>query len=244
MIRAMFRSDAVVDAHGFRVRGREVTRVEALSDAVFGFAITLLVVSLEMPKSFDDLMIMMGGFVAFAATFVMLLQIWYQHYVFFHRYAMQDLTTIVLNGMLLFVVVFYIYPLKFMFTLLFSEMLGIGPRVGMEIESAQNVPLMILYSLSVVIVFAVFTLMFLHAYRRREALGLDELEVHITRTEIRFCLIWVAVGCLSILLAWLGGLAWVPVAGMIYALLGPAQALNGWLGSKRAPKREEVAEGV
>jgi uncharacterized membrane protein len=244
VIRAIFGSDAVVDAHGFRIRGREVTRVEALSDAVFGFAITLLVVSLEMPKSFDELMVMMGGFVAFAATFAMLIQIWYQHYVFFHRYAMQDFTTIVLNGILLFVVVFYIYPLKFMFTLLFSEMLGIGPRVGMQIENAQIVPLMVLYSLSVVIVFAVFTLMFLHAYRRRAALGLDELEVHLTRVQLRFCLIWMATGLVSIALAWFGGVEWVPVSGMIYAVLGPAQGLNGWLGFKRAPKRELGAEAA
>ncbi len=36
----------------FRLRGLEVSRIEALSDAVFGFAITLLVVSLEVPRKF------------------------------------------------------------------------------------------------------------------------------------------------------------------------------------------------
>lgn len=37
----------------FRWRGREISRIEGLSDAVFGFAITLLVVSLEVPKPAD-----------------------------------------------------------------------------------------------------------------------------------------------------------------------------------------------
>ena len=39
----------------FRWRGHEISRVEGLSDAVFGFAVTLLVVSLEVPKTFNEL---------------------------------------------------------------------------------------------------------------------------------------------------------------------------------------------
>ena len=35
--------------HEFRWRSREISRLEGLSDAVFGFAITLLIVSLEVP---------------------------------------------------------------------------------------------------------------------------------------------------------------------------------------------------
>ena len=42
---------------GFRLRGLgEVSRVEALSDGVIAFAITLLVVSLEVPRTFDQLL--------------------------------------------------------------------------------------------------------------------------------------------------------------------------------------------
>jgi len=38
----------------FRLRGNEINRIEAVSDVVFGFALTLLVVSLQVPASESD----------------------------------------------------------------------------------------------------------------------------------------------------------------------------------------------
>ena len=95
----------------FRWRGHEISRIEGLSDAVFAFAITLLVVSLEVPKTFNELAETIHGFGAFAICFVLLFIVWYTQYKFFRRYGLQDTTTIVLNGALLFVVLFYVYPL-------------------------------------------------------------------------------------------------------------------------------------
>src|SRR5688572_33333744 len=86
----------------FRWRGHEISRVEGLSDAVFGFAVTLLVVSLEVPKTFNELSEIMRGFGAFAISFALLFGVWFHHYRFFRRYGLQDTTTVVLSGVLLF----------------------------------------------------------------------------------------------------------------------------------------------
>src|SRR5262245_35209848 len=61
---------------GFRWRSHEITRVEGFSDAVLAFAVTLLVVSLEVPQTFHELQESMSGFVAFAIGFALLFWIW------------------------------------------------------------------------------------------------------------------------------------------------------------------------
>src|SRR3954454_25301204 len=103
------------DLIGFRLRGQEITRLESFSDAVFGFALTLLVVSLDVPKSFTDLVTTMRGFPAFALCFLFLTLIWNGHYKFCRCYGLDDGTARFLTCVMLFLVLFYVYPLKFLF---------------------------------------------------------------------------------------------------------------------------------
>ena len=93
-----------VASDGFRLRGTEMSRIDGFSDVVFGFALTLLVVSLEVPKSYTELHELMRGFLPFAINFSLLVTVWYAHYTFFRRYGLHDTGTIALNAMLLFVV--------------------------------------------------------------------------------------------------------------------------------------------
>ncbi|MFN2492671.1 MAG: TMEM175 family protein [Pyrinomonadaceae bacterium] len=74
----------------FRWRGLEISRIEGLNDAVFAFAVTLLVVSLEVPKTFSELAETMHGFGAFLVSFVLLFAVWFNQYKFFRRYGLQD----------------------------------------------------------------------------------------------------------------------------------------------------------
>ena len=50
MIREKLIDKLIGDDKRFRWRSHDVSRIEGLSDAVFGFAVTLLVVSLEVPR--------------------------------------------------------------------------------------------------------------------------------------------------------------------------------------------------
>jgi uncharacterized membrane protein len=58
-------------------RKYEITRLEAFSDAVFAFALTLLVVSLEAPKSYAERIHVLKGFLPFAACFALLIYIYF-----------------------------------------------------------------------------------------------------------------------------------------------------------------------
>ncbi len=97
MIREELMKRAQSKPTAFRWRGGDVSRLEGFSDAVFAFALTLLVVSLQVPKTFDELLVTMRGFVAFAICFCLLAMVWYDHYLLFRHYGLKDTSTVVLN---------------------------------------------------------------------------------------------------------------------------------------------------
>ena len=226
----------------FRWRGEDISRLEGFSDAVFAFAVTLLVVSLEVPTTFDELIATMRGFFAFAICFYLLLIVWYDHYKFYRRYGLNDTPTLWLNSALLFITLMYVYPLKFLFTELIDELFGFANNE--TIEPSQFPLLMVIYGAGFVAVQVVFVLMYLRAYRLRTVLELDALELSVTREELQGFLLNVAVGLLSMAIAVLGGIDAVAWAGYAYLLLFPLQTINGRvMASRRRKLRGPAGEG-
>ena len=230
----------------FRWRGHEISRIEGLSDGVFAFAITLLVVSLEVPKTFGELYQTMRGFGAFAICFALLFIVWFNQYKFFRRYALQDVMTIVLNGALLFVVLFYVYPLKFLFTALVDRMMGGRNEVHLAngnvepmMESSQMGTVMLIFGAGYFAVFAVFVLLYLHAYRKRDELGLNELERFDTRTSVQEGVLNCLVALVSTSLVVFGGFRYAPLAGLTYMLTGVVLAIHGVIMGKRRGRLEQ-----
>ena len=222
----------------FRRRGQEVTRIEAFSDVVFGFALTLLVVSLEVPHTFTELLADMRGFLPFAVCFGIFAQVWWLHHNFFRRYGLDDGITATLNFVLLFVMLFYTYPLKFVFTGLFNQLTHRefhGAAGEAWLEPGQGSTMMIVYGLGYATVFVVFVLLHWHALRKRDELELNEFEVFDTYTSIQEDALLASVGILcagttAILPANIAGLA-----GFIFFLIPVGMTDPRFTSGKRAP---------
>jgi uncharacterized membrane protein len=220
---------------------KEITRLEGFSDAVFGFALTLLVVSLEVPRSYADLMALMSGFLSFACCFTLLFWLWWEHNTFFRRYGLHDGVTVVLNGGLLFTILFYVYPLKFMFDSLFARWMPTqnGPvRMALfELANASAV-----YAAGFVVMMLMFVLLYTRAHAKRHELQLTEIDVFDLKALRGHHLVSVVVGCVSLAIAILAPLSWAPLAPAALGLMGPGHGV--WAMRQTRRRRGLIARGA
>src|SRR5262249_14147613 len=148
---------------------------------------------------------------AFAICFALLFQVWWRHFKFFRRYGLDDPITISLTSVLLFVVLFYVYPLKFVFKLVMFQLMGIPTvyerpdgHVEPFVNSSQTPAMMQIYSLGVIAVFGLFALLYGHAYRLRRELHLTAEERLETRLSIIDNVGIAGIGVLSFFIAFFG----------------------------------------
>jgi uncharacterized membrane protein len=197
---------------------------------VFGFALTLLGVSLGVPRTFDQLLEGIRDFPAFAICFAILIRIWHDHYRFFRRYGLQDGRTIFLNSVLLFIVILFVYCLKFLISLWVTVLTTTGDpmvrmpdgRMALIIRFAQSEWLIFIFGIGFAMVYAVFALLYVHAFHLRDTLHLNPLETFETRDRIIRNLLVCGAGILVAGLALaLGGLAsrWAPLAFLLIPVL-------------------------
>jgi hypothetical protein len=222
-------------------RRHEVTRLEAFSDAVFAFALTLLVVSLEAPRSYHELMALARGFLPFACSFALLVWIWYEHSAFFSRYHLDDPLTAALNAALLFVVLFYVYPLKYITTVMFHQLL---PELHLEppANAVEVSRLFILYGAGYISVFAILAGLYYRAWRKRHDLALTPIEAFDARLYAGRHALSAMVGLLSIGWALVAPGKWAAFAGFVYFLMAPVQTIYGaWGGRRRRVRFEHAA---
>lgn len=228
---------ASLSKNTIRWRSHEPTRLETFSDAVFAFAVTLIIVSLEVPKSFDELFETMKGFVAFGACFAILFLVWNSQNIFFRRFGIVDAYTTALNGILLFVVLTYTYPLKFLFTLVFSSnsYVSHGQKLTM-ISDAQLPTLFYIYNTGYIAIYLLFYLMYRHAQGHAEKLELTTYELFETRSMMYINLLNVLIGIIAILTTFLLPANLIGASGYTYFLIPVAYWIFFSLREKRSRK--------
>ncbi len=194
--------------HAFRFRGNEIGRIEALSDAVFAFSISLLVASLEVPQTFDELIIITKGAIPFFLTVALVFLFWYRQYIFFRRYGLSDLIIILLNLAYLAVIIFYLYPLKFLFSLLISSWFGIDLFVkatekGLVVLSNEDFPqLIILFSIGYFLIWFIIYLLHKHILRSAKLFSFTPFEKMFTQKEVKGALWNCFVGLTALIFAY------------------------------------------
>ncbi len=223
-------------------------RLENFSDAVFGMAITLLLISTEPPTNFTQLKQFTYELLPFLACITLIVLIWYEHYTFFLRYGLKSSRMIALNTLFLVIILFYVYPLKFL-----TRILLIGPAalvmgndevasgVFNTIDGGDMPQLMIMYGIGAAAVFSVLCLMYRYALGKSDELGLNELERFDTRASIQSNMIMASIPVVSVIVAFLlRSSFWAgPIAGFCYFLYTP---LMFWFHRKVERQRVELVK--
>ena len=218
----------------FTWRGADVSRVENLSDIVFALVLTLAAAQ-SVPTSFDELSGLWRDAISLAACFAILLTIWRTHHVFFRRYDLQDGTTLTLNAVLLFLILVYVYPLKFMTD--FVVDFFTGGFAGRDVEAILSIQqvswLYVIYGGFFAAVYLVFSLLYAHALRRADDVGLNRRERAYTQFEIEFGIGVALLAALIVVLAFLLPPLIAPFVGALFCLMGGI----AWICGKRAEAR-------
>lgn len=227
----------------FRYRGLNQTRIETFSDAVFAFAFTLVVLSSSVPETFTELKASLREIIPFLICIVLIVVIWYQHYIFFLRYGLQNTRTVVINTFLLFLLLIYVYPLKFLASFLFELYAGLaqGNMTKFNELYAKDMDgnlLMTSYGLGAMLIFLTIAFLYKHAYNQREMLQLNEYEAFATKNSFIHNLLMSSIPFLSSIISIFGifGNSQLNsgIAGFIYMLYIPVMFIYGRIIGKRA----------
>lgn len=198
-------------------------RVAALSDGVFAFAATLMVVDLGTTLDLNQLDIQLASFISFGIAFFVIMLLWKIHYNFFQRTNYVDNWIITANILLLFTVLFYLFPLK---TLVNSIVL----QKPMSYEDLSQ--LFMIYGFGFLLIFSTYSFMYWRAFKQDIS--------NAKRTQLLFFsyhfAIFAITGLASLITALLQVGIGIGFPGFMYATLGITCYFNGIVFRKNHPE--------
>lgn len=239
----MLRKKIFQQHEGITTRGTEIYRIEALSDAVFAFSVSLLIMSLEVPKTFEELKTSVQHFLPFAATVSLVFFFWYLQNAYFRNYGLNDEAVIFLNLSLLVLILFYAFPLKFLFSVLLSWLTGIDyfhevTMLGKTVLEEDEFPQLILFfSIGYAVIWFIFYLLYWHAYKNRTKMKLSMYETKYLRSQKMDAMVQVAIGLLSILFAVVDLPVW---SGFCFLLIPIWLVVHHYLFKRAVKKLAEI----
>lgn len=238
-------ADRLQEKSEFRLRGESPGRLENFSDAIFALAITFLLISNDPPETFQEIKRMLIDLIPFMFCMVLFTMIWYEHTVFFLRYGLRNGTVVVINTIFLFLVLFFVHPLRFLTQLIELPIAMVIGNDELKMEVAKRIngedigQLMAMYGFGAASVFLILAAFYHSALKQREELELTEMEAFDTRGRRTMNLLMASVPIASALLAlvlidnqWAGMLC-----GMMYILYTPVMFI--W-GSQEKRRREKL----
>lgn len=160
-------------------RGENVSRLENLTDAVFGIAITLLIFNLVNPNSFEAILTFTKTIPAFLVSITFLMMLWIEHSRFVKIYSLNDNWLIAFNTLFIALIIFYVYPLRFM-TLYLTDAF-FNAEINVDIKNVEVPYLLIYYGFVFFAIYFTIFLLYNRALKIREKLQLNPYELFYTK---------------------------------------------------------------
>lgn len=211
----------VPEKKGFRLRGVEMTRLETFCDAAFAFATTLIVISVGgIPKSFHELAMALRGIPAFAGSFASITMLWVAHRKWSRRYGLEDTPSILISLIFIFIMLVYVYPLKMLYSALFSWLSNNWFPSSFEMQKNSDLTnLFIVFGLGFAAVSVILALLYKHALNKADELQLNAVEKMLTQEEIVSSLVLGLTATGSAVFAWIMPYRIGVWSGFIYMIL-------------------------
>ena len=213
-------------------RPTETNRLDAFVDAAFAFAVSLLIIAGgEPPRDLDALMEALGRIPSFAMGFALIVMFWLGHRTYGRLVPVRDGLSVVLSLAIVFMALIYVFPLRMLTDaaahFLSGGLLPGGGQIG-TFEDLAGV--YTVYGLGFAILGALYFILYRHAARKADALGVTPED---RETAASWSGVWAIItlsGLVSALLAQVFPLRLFPgLPGFAYWLIPVGiYGLNAW----------------